>query len=419
MQNTQRTRLWSVEYILAIILNALPVATTSMLVTTLPLFAISNGSGEADAGLVTTVFTISALLFRPLTGYIVDTRGRKIVMLAGLGITIAVCLFYIQAAGLLFLLFLRFIHGIGFSAQSTAASTIIADVVPASKRSEGIGHGGIVASIVAAIGPALGLSIISSSGFSPLFNTTLGICIVGLIIAIIFKETKNNISEDGLNPDRSVATIERPPKTKKSSIIHKFIEKTSIPVSLVLFFIAISIGGIITFLPSYAETQGIHDISMFFWIYAGALIVSRPLVGWVGGRIGVSKLILPGVAILVGCFVLLGFSNDQEMFLSAGILYGLGMGLIQPALAALVVSLCPQNRRGVANATFFSTMDLGVAVGAILLGIIAETSGYASIFMVCAGCIVLSGMAYWFFLRRQIAQFQKEQKIVSGIEPIL
>ena len=117
-------------------------------------------------------------------------------MLAGLGITIAVCIFYFQAVGILSLLLLRFIHGIGFSAQSTAGSTILADVVPASRRGEGIGHGGIVASIVAAVGPALGLSIISSSGFSPLFYTTLAICIVGLIIAIIFKETKEKTLKD-------------------------------------------------------------------------------------------------------------------------------------------------------------------------------------------------------------------------------
>ena len=103
----------------------------------------------------------------------------------------------------------------------------------------------------------------------------------------------------------------------------------------------------------------------------------------------------------------------------AGILYGLGLGLVQPALAAIVVSLCPQNRRGVANATFFSTMDLGIAVGATLLGIVAETSGYASIFMVCAGCVVLSGLAYWFFLRKQIARFLGDQKIISASEIVL
>ncbi len=406
MQNKPRARLWSIEYILAIILNALPVATTSMLVTTLPLFAIDNGGGEADAGLVTTVFTITALLFRPLTGYMVDKRGRKIVMLAGLGITIVACIFYARAISILFLLFLRFFHGIGFSAQSTSGSTILADVVPASRRGEGIGHGGVVASIVAAVGPALGLSIIGSVGFPPLFYTTLGICIAGLIVAIIFKETRGSTFNNDSNTEGSEKMDVLLSKNKKPSFIHKFIEKTSIPVSLVLFFVAISIGGVITFLPAYAETHGIHDISMFFWIYAAALIVSRPLVGWIGKKVGISKLILPGVAVLVGCFVLLGFSKNQEMFLVAGTLYGFGLGLVQPALATIVVSLCPEHRRGVANATFFSTMDLGIAIGAALWGIVAEISGFATIFLASAICIVFSGMAYWFFLRKQILLFR-------------
>lgn len=86
--------------------------------------------------------------------------------------------------------------------------------------------------------------------------------------------------------------------------------------------------------------------------------------------------------------------------LVAAACYGLGFGSVQPALQACSVEKAPANRKGMANATFFSFFDLGIGLGAIIFGQLAFMFGYASIYATAAGSVMLSMLLYVYLLLR-------------------
>src|SRR5690625_5546105 len=105
--------------------------------------------------------------------------------------------------------------------------------------------------------------------------------------------------------------------------------------------------------------------------------------------------------------LLLAWLPNMTTMIIAGALYGLGFGSVQPALQAWAVDKALPNRKGMANATFFSFFDLGVGVGAMLFGQLAFMYNYGIIYIVSA-CSVLLALLFYIFLiatgRRKIGR---------------
>jgi MFS family permease len=118
--------------------------------------------------------TISALLFRPVFGSLIDGRGRKFVLVAGALIFVAVSVVYNMADTVFLLIMLRVVNGIGFSAHTGAAGIIASDLTPKSRLAEGIGYYGISIIIGTAVGPSLGLCLSNHSGYKFLFPEAAG-----------------------------------------------------------------------------------------------------------------------------------------------------------------------------------------------------------------------------------------------------
>ena len=134
------------------------------LLVTLPEYITQLGGSESEVGLIIGVFTISAVLLRPFIGREVDRRGRKIILLAGTAVFLISMLLYSYTTSVLSLLLLRVLHGIGWGAATTAASTLIADIAPPSRRGEAMGVFGISSNVAMAIGPILSFVLLYSSG---------------------------------------------------------------------------------------------------------------------------------------------------------------------------------------------------------------------------------------------------------------
>src|SRR5699024_6109680 len=131
-------------------------------------------------------------------------------------------------------------------------------------------------------------------------------------------------------------------------------------------FITLTFGGITSFLPLYADMKGVEGIQYYFISYAIFLMISRLFAGKIYDKRGDLYVIPPGVILIFIAMLLLSWLPNTMTMLIAGALYGLGFGTVQPALQAWAVDKAPMNRKGMANATFFSFFDLGVGVGAIL-----------------------------------------------------
>lgn len=393
---TQKEKLWTKEYIAMTALAFFLSVSLNITGTVIPFFAQHLGGDLSTLGLVMAFFTASALVFRPYFGNMLDKKGRKLTIIAGGVIFSVVTLAYGIALSVIGLLALRFLHGLGFSAHSTAAGTIVADIVPKSRLTEGVGFFGISHTLSMALGPLIGLNLLEYRGFSEVFILAAVLGAISVVIAMSLKlgndSKKEQVDE---NNERIILTV-------NSSIQSAIIEKSAIPASLVLLFIALTLGAVITFLPIFALSRGIGDIGIFFTVFALVQLIARPLTGRLADKFGFSAIMLPGLAFMAISMLILAFASNLGMFVAAGISYGLGFGSTHPTLNAILIKLCPPERRGVGNATFFSAMDIGIGTGAILWGIVSQIAGFTYVFVGAAICVVVASVLYIFNLNKQL-----------------
>ncbi|MBB6731586.1 MFS transporter [Cohnella zeiphila] len=340
-----------------------------LLLPTLPLHLRESGIDESRLGLLVGAFTLTAVVVRPAIGGLADRFGRRVFILTGLILFAIAMILYNWASGIVWLLLLRILHGGGWALSTTSIGTSITDVIPVRRRSEGMGWYGLSMSVSMAIGPIVGVWMVQSYSFRHLTVLAFGLSIASLLTAL--------------------AT--RIPSVRSDSG-HKavFFEKTVLPISAAIFFMALTYGGITTFLPLFAESIKFNS-GTFFLVYAVALTLARPVAGKLADRYGEGRIMVPSFLLAILGLLVLSLSDGRAGAMVSAALYGIGFGSAQPALQAATLGLVSPKRRGVANASFFTAMDLGIGLGSMLLGFVSRLWGYPVLFAACAasGCLAL------------------------------
>ncbi|MCS0790294.1 MFS transporter [Cytobacillus pseudoceanisediminis] len=382
-QNAGSEKIWSRDFVLILMSNFFIFLGFQMTLPTIPLFVEKLGGNDQLIGIVVGIFTFSALLLRPYAGHTLETKGRRFVYLTGLAIFVLSVGSFGFVNSLIFLFVLRIVQGFGWGFSTTASGTIATDLIPAKRRGEGMGYFGLSGNIALAFGPTLGLALAGVISFKLLF---LICALLGLAALVLSSRINYKQAEKQSVP------------LKRWDIY----EKSALRPSFLLFFITVTFGGIASFLPIYSAQKGISGIHWYFLLFAIALMISRTFAGRLYDQRGHQAVFLPGaVLILAAMFLLAWLPNSMIMYIAA-ILYGLGFGSVQPALQAWSVKEAPANRRGMANATFFSFFDLGVGIGAMVFGQIAHLFGYSSIYMTAAGSVVISILLYiWILITKR------------------
>ncbi|MCS0673804.1 MFS transporter [Cytobacillus firmus] len=382
-QNAGSEKIWSRDFVLILMSNFFIFLGFQMTLPTIPLFVEKLGGNDQLIGIVVGIFTFSALLLRPYAGHTLETKGRRFVYLTGLAIFVLSVGSFGFVNSLIFLFVLRIVQGFGWGFSTTASGTIATDMIPAKRRGEGMGYFGLSGNIALAFGPTLGLALAGVISFKLLF---LICALLGLAALVLSSRINYKQAEKQSVP------------LKRWDIY----EKSALRPSFLLFFITVTFGGIASFLPIYSAQKGISGIHWYFLLFAIALMISRTFAGRLYDQRGHQAVFLPGsVLILAAMFLLAWLPNSMIMYIAA-ILYGLGFGSVQPALQAWSVKEAPANRRGMANATFFSFFDLGVGIGAMVFGQIAHLFGYSSIYMTAAGSVVISILLYiWILITKR------------------
>lgn len=374
--STTTEKIWTRDFTLICISNFFIFLGFQMTLPTIPLFVEHLGGNEQLIGLVVGIFTFSALLIRPFAGHQLEIRGRRFVYLLGLAIFVLSVATYGIISSLLFLFLFRMVQGIGWGFSTTASGTIATDLIPAKRRGEGMGYFGLFGNIALAFGPSLGLTLAGTISYTKLFS----ICAILGLVALILS---SRIHYKKIEPVK-----ENPRKWD-------FYEETALPPSILLFFITVSFGGIAAFLPLYTVQKGISGIEWYFLLFAVALMISRTFAGRLYDLKGHRAVFAPGAFSIVLAMLLLAWLPSSLVLYIAAFIYGLGFGALQPALQAWAVQRAPENRKGMANATFFSSFDLGVGIGAIAFGQIAYLLGYQSIYIASAISVLISILLYF------------------------
>lgn len=382
---SSKEKIWTRDFILICLANFFVFLGFQMTLPTIPLFVESLGGNDRLIGVVVGIFTFSALLIRPFAGQLLETKGRRFVFLAGLTIFILTIGVFGFTTSLILLFAIRVIQGIGWGYSTTASGTIATDLIPAKRRGEGMGYYGLSGNVALAIGPSLGLILVNIISFKELF------LICGLL-GIIAWISASTIRYKKVEPMAIAAK-----KTKWS-----LYEKSALQPSILIFFISVTFGGISTFLPLYADQRGVTGIQWYFFIFAAALMTTRIFAGQLYDKHGHKAIYIPSTILISIAMLLLAWMPNNTVLYIAAICYGLGFGALQPALQAWSVEKAAANRKGMANATYFSFFDLGIGFGAILFGQIGYFLDYRSIYITAALSVLLSIVIYiWLLIRNK------------------
>lgn len=375
-----------------------------MLMTLLPLYIIEKGF-IMIAGLSTTVFMLVAVVFRPISGKLVDKQGRVAGIIIGAVVFFLATLFISFNPVIWLLLILRGIQGLGFSFFGTAVMTLATDIIPESRMSEGIGYLGLTQTIGRAFAPTLALSIKDAFGYQAGFLAIFGITSLTVCfgLMLIIRKKKTSIEErevlDKRNPNvvPDTAQIRQP-------FWQKIVEKNAVKPAVLMMIITFATSCVGTFLVAHAIRQGIENPGLFFTANAITIGVARLFVGKISQKHGSIAVLMPGIALLTLSIVMMYSPANMTLLIISGALYGLGFGMVQPEINSLCVLLAQKEQRGLANSTFFMAMDLGNAFGAFAWGVFADQIGLGDIFLAAAFLTSLSLIALLVLHRRN--QFQ-------------
>ena len=376
MDNSEiKTKLVTGQFALVMLLTLMIFLVHFVLIVSTPLYILKLGGGNSGAGLSTGVYSLTALIFRPLVGHLLDNSGRKRVLFSGLLMLVVGIVLMNVYDSIFLVLAARVIQGIGFSITSTAAATLTADVVPRERLSEGMGYYGVSMMVTNSLGPLLGLIIAEALGYKPLFLLLLPLLLISAIAGLFLKGENLKI-----------------PVVKEKLSLKKLvtIEKSALPASSMMIFASLSYGAIITFLAPFAFSRGIEDVQFFFIIYPAAVIFIRMITGRFSDRINPVKIIIPSIILASAALLVIYGAHTVKALAVASCLYGLGYGTLQPILNALAVKNCLPQNRGAANATFFIAFDLGIGAGSIILGFISKNVSFSSIYIISAVSVAFS-----------------------------
>ena len=397
-----KEKLWNVLYLKMLAIALFLSICANMLNTSLPLYVQELGADKSIAGMVMGTFTIAALVCRPIYGNLVDTKGRKIVLMLGIGIITISVFGFSMTTSIMMILVLRAVMGVGFSGFSTAGGTVVADVLPSSRLSEGIGYYGVSANIATAIGPQIALLLVASFGYNSVFYTALVVCILGFLLVTTFNYEKK--AKLALQAQEGYV---EPPK-KKISLKTAF-EKTAYPGAITQFFLIMPMGFAMTFIPTFGIVKGIDGIGTYFTVFALTLLGTRFFVGKLADRYGASKVIVPGIILVTIATGVMAFANTLTPILIAAGFVGLGYGCINPTMNAFIMKVSPLERRGSANATYYAAFDAGVGFGSMTGGILVQNMGFQNTFFSLIGIMVIGFVLYFKLMRKQIHEHEAKE----------
>lgn len=325
----------------------------NMLIPELPGY-LSRLGGAEYKGLIISLFTLTAGISRPFSGRLTDTIGRIPVMVIG-AIVCFICGFLYPVLGTVSgFLFLRLAHGFSTGFTPTAIAAYVADIIPKARWGEAMGLQGLFFSTGFAIGPAVGSLITLSYSFDVLFYTSSVFAFMAMVIVWQMKET--------LTEKRhfKVALL----KISRRDVIAPEV----VPAGIVTFLSYVAFGVILTLVPDWGGYLGIANKGLFFIVFTIASLTIRFIAGKASDRYGRERVIHIGLVLLVIGLIMIGYAETFTDLMLAAAVYGLGMGVLSPALNAWTVDMSRPGHRGKAMATMYIALEAGIGLGALLSG---------------------------------------------------
>ncbi|MCJ8013125.1 MFS transporter [Paenibacillus sp. KQZ6P-2] len=364
-----KDKLWTREFVMLTVCNLLLFLNLQMIVSPLSVYVKDHFHADAFmVSLFTTAFALSAIISRLFSAKALEKGKRNTILFLGLILTFLATLGYLWSGTLAMLLLMRIVYGVGFGMGSTTLPTMASGVIPLHRMGEGMGYFGLSTSIALSLGPVIGSMLLEKQGFPSLVYAIL--IVIAFIFPLVYPLAKK------VKPHAPVPL----PKEFTAVPRKKGFPKALLLPSLLNLLMSVTYGGLLSFINLFGKEANLTNASLFFLFNAVAVIIIRPISGKIYDMKGHKALLIPSAIFLIGGLWLLSYSTTTGFLAMAALCYGLGFGTVQPTLQSWMIQLVPPQQQGMANSMYFNSLDLGIAVGALILGQIASFSSYGAMY---------------------------------------
>lgn len=372
----KNNKIWNRQFILLFITNLLVLAAFYASIPIIPVYCQEIGITGSKVGIVLTAMSVATILFRPVAGYLLDNFNRFRVYLVFLALFCLSFPAFIAFPIFGALIIVRLYMGAVYSVCGSATMTLAGDVLPRTKVTEGISRFAFTISIGMAVGPYVGIQVQNYMSSKASFLTIFGITVVAFICVWCCR-------------------MKYPKVERKKFSIKDSIYKPALPFMFNMMFLMIPYGAVIAYSSILAQEKNLTSVLPYFYIFL--------VVGMLLSKLSTQRMIDAGkhkILVFISLIILIVtmfsyiFLSTGVHLLSAGFFFGLGYGILQPLFQAFVTGTTPAPKRGVANATYMLSYDIGIGIGSLLMGFMQESIGLTNGFALTAIAYVVGGIIY-------------------------
>ncbi len=356
------------------------------LTPTLPIFLEGLGSAKREIGILVGTIGISSLVFRFVVGKILVRYSEGRVLIWGITAFTFTFLALIVFRPFWPFFVVRFLQGVAFACIDTAIIAYVIRIMPVQNRTRVINYFMLAPPLASGLSTAGSVFIMNEWGFTAVLLTGAGLCVCAFVL--VWK----------LSGQEKV--INSPIAPVKNRL---FFERKIFAPALVSFLCVFVWGGITAFFPLYAVQCGVRNPGIFYSAIAVMLILSRLMAGRIFDIYEKEKIIVVSILILIMALVILSFSKTLPLFILIGFIWGIGFGFLFPVVMAYSFEYAGSSD-GIVVATYQAFMDMGIALGPAVAGIVLPFIGYQVMFL-CQGLVCIGSLVYFqFYLRKHKAK---------------
>jgi MFS family permease len=349
-------------------------ASAHIFTTMLPIHLDGLHVPADDAGRLLALFLLVSVLVRPWVGKLYEEWNPKTLFVLGLGLFGLGTLAMLFSPHTLWVLWVaRGLQGMGFSFFNSVSYSYLTEAVPQAFRARGIALFSNAIKLAMAYAPFIGWIMAARGLCVASMWISLLLLLLSFIVVLQMKMFSKRPSWDTLvrseNPEEALVLLRIPAKGRL------FNEKGVTP-GLLIASNSFVFGALIPFVPLIVASKGIHHVESFHLFYALALIASRFLGGEASDKYGRLYMVIPGMAVVVFSLVGMLYAHSTLIFLVSAVLYGLGSGVVQPSIVAMVADRTGVEERGSAMATYTMLADSGQGLGMLLMGYMGHHHTY-------------------------------------------
>lgn len=392
-------------FLLLMVYNIFFCMSYGMITPILMEYLVDKGLALEIAGMIAGVVSMTSLIVRPLSGYFTDRLNKKkLLFFASVMLGMAMLgLATVNNVGLMMLC--RVLQGIGFAVNGTCCIAMATEYMPSDKLGEGIGYFGIANIISTAVAPMIGIELADRIGYKYTILVA-GASVMTAAVFILFFKYYTYHSHESTGKVFCDAC-----KTTKISDLISF-DLIPLTIFVGVFSFANSVAS--NYLALICQEKEITAYSIYFTVNAVVMVLTRPVLGKVCDRRGISTVLYPAFLITSIAMLMIGAGNSIWLIYAAAILKALGQGSGQPALQTECLKQLGPKKRGLATSAFYVGSDVANGLGPVIGGIVVGGMGYSAIFYVSAIFLLTAFIGYFFYCKARKVMYNKMEVDDNG-----